>query len=135
MQETAGIAQSLENLFSELVFLIPTTLNSQGDVRPMKISARVHGAFELGIDNIALLTGRLPKLAVKQVDDVEDLSFKGIKDHHRVSFRYDKELGRSIAQIIDNSTGETVKELPTPTQVAHLCRMKKLMGLFVDERA
>lgn len=82
-----------------------------------------------------LLTGNVPKLAVKQVDQVEDLTFQGSKENHRVSFRYNKDLGRNVAHIIDNSTGRIVKESPTPTQVDHQIRLKKLMGLFVDERA
>jgi len=103
-------------------------LHCRGEVRTVKISAG-------RVDYVDLLTGNLPKLAVKQVDNVEDISFHGAKQNHRVSFEYNKDLGRNVERIIDNATGETVKEVPTPTQVAHLIRMKKLMGLYVDKKA
>ncbi|HHT73606.1 MAG TPA: flagellar protein FlaG [Firmicutes bacterium] len=96
----------------------------------MKISGESYGTRYRD-----LLTGDLPKLAARQVDQVEDLNVPGSKENHRVSFRYDKDLGKNVAHIIDNSTGKTVRQLPTPTQVDHMIRMRKLMGLFVDERA
>lgn len=79
-----------------------------------------------------LIKGEIEKLAVRQVDDIESVSFKGTKENHHVSFRYNKELDRNIAHIIDNATGKTVKKAPSDTQVDHMLRMKKLMGLYVD---
>ncbi len=81
-----------------------------------------------------LLTGEIPKLAVKQVDQLKDLQAAAVRENHRVSFKYHKDLGRNVAEIVDNATGKTVRQLPSPTQVDHLLRMKKLMGLFVDIR-
>lgn len=95
----------------------------------MKISAagNVHK-----YDQENLIKGEVQKLATRQVDDVENVSFKGIAPNHRVSFRYNKELKRNVAHVIDNSTGKTVKKAPSDTQVDHMIRMKKLMGLHID---
>lgn len=82
-----------------------------------------------------LIKGNVPKLAAKQIDNVEDINFKGTKENHRVSFQYNKDLGRNISCVIDNSTGKTVKQLPSETQVDHMIRMDRLMGLNVDEEA
>ncbi|MDI9438484.1 MAG: flagellar protein FlaG [Bacillota bacterium] len=101
----------------------------------MRISAGVEIASTGKIRYEDLLTGKVPKVAARQVDHVEDLTFQGAKENHRVSFRYNKDLGENVAHIIDNSTGKTVKQNPTPTQVDHRIRMKRLMGLYVDERA
>jgi len=105
-----------------------------GEVREMRIAAGVYASAAGKMRYEDLLTGRVPKVAARQVDQVEDVYFQGTKEHHRVSFRYNKELGGNVAHIVDNSTGETVKQLPTPTQVDHQIRLRRLMGLYVDER-
>ncbi len=82
-----------------------------------------------------LLEGRVPKLAPRQVDNVDDVNFKGDKKNHRLSFQYNKDLGQNVAHVIDNTTGKTVKDLPSATQVDHKIRIKRLMGLHVDKKA
>lgn len=82
-----------------------------------------------------LLEGKVPKLAAKQVDQVEEVSFQGNKENHRLSFRYNKELQENVVYVIDNRTGEIVKHSPSATQVDHKIRIKRLMGLHVDEQA
>lgn len=73
------------------------------------------------------------KLATNQIDNVEDINFKGPKENHRVSFQYNKDLGRNVAHVVNNSTGKTVKQSPSKTQVDHMIRMGRLMGLNIDE--
>ncbi|HBN97565.1 MAG TPA: hypothetical protein DDZ66_14850 [Firmicutes bacterium] len=97
----------------------------------MKIPNRIH----IQPETAELLEGRLPKLALKQVDHVDDVNFKGSKGHHRLSFQYNKELGENVAYLIDTRTGKTVKHLPSATQVDHKIRVKRLMGLHVDKKA
>lgn len=82
-----------------------------------------------------LLEGRVLKLAPQQVDQVKDVNFKGSKEHHRLSFQYNKDLDENVAQIIDTRTGKAVKNLPSATQVDHKIRLRRLMGLDVDEKA
>lgn len=84
---------------------------------------------------VQLLTGRLPKIAPRQVDQVEEVNFQNAKSNHRLSFRYDRELEDTVLCVIDNSTGEAVKHVPSKSQVDHALRMKKLMGLHIDLRA
>ena len=76
-----------------------------------------------------------PKLASRQIDNVEDVNFTQTKRNHRVSFQYNKDLERNVAHIIDNSTGKVVKKLPSDSQVDHMIRMRNLMGLYIDEEA
>lgn len=80
-------------------------------------------------------SGLVTKLAAKQIDNVEDINFKGTKENHRVSFQYNKDLRRNVAQVVDNSIGKTVKQLPSETQVDHMIRMERLMGLNIDVEA
>lgn len=80
-----------------------------------------------------LIKGSVPKLALNQIDNVEDVNFSSSKSNHRLSFKYDKNISKNVAQIIDNSTGKIVKQLPSASQVDHMIRMSRLMGLHVDE--
>lgn len=82
-----------------------------------------------------LLEGELPKLAVKQVGQVEDVSFKGTRENHRLSFRYDKDLRRNVVHLVDNATGQSLKQTPGDTEVDHELRIKKLIGLHLDKQA
>lgn len=82
-----------------------------------------------------LLEGSVPKLATKQVDNVTDVNFTETKKNHRISFRYNKDLGKNVAHVIDNATGDTVKLLPSATQIDHMIRLKRLLGLHVDVEA
>lgn len=97
----------------------------------MKITDRVQIRPEM----VELLEGRTPKLAPKQVDNVEDINFKGSKEHHRLSFQYNKDLGENVALLIDNKTGKAVKHSPSATQVDHKIRIRRLIGLHVDRKA
>lgn len=84
---------------------------------------------------VELLKGRVRKLASTQVDKVDEVSFKGSRGHHRLSFQYDRDVGENVAKVIDNFTGETVKHIPSATQVDHKIRIKRLMGLHLDKKA
>lgn len=97
----------------------------------MRISERI----QVRPETAELLEGRLPKLAPKQVDQVEDVNFKGKKDHHRLSFQFDKDLEENVAVLIDTRTGKVVKHSPSASQLDHKIRIRRLMGLYVDERA
>jgi hypothetical protein len=44
-------------------------------------------------------------------------------------------LPKLAPQQVDNRTGETVKHLPSATQVDHRIRIRRLMGLHVDKKA
>ncbi|MEJ6950187.1 hypothetical protein [Natronospora cellulosivora (SeqCode)] len=80
-----------------------------------------------------LLKGEVPKVAVKQIDDVNDINFKDSKENHRVNLKYNKDSDRNIAHTIDNATGETVKKSLTDAQVDHLLRIERLKCLHLDE--
>lgn len=97
----------------------------------MKISERI----PIRPETVQLLEGRVPKAAPHQVNNVEDVNFKGNKDHHRLSFRYNKELGENVAHLVDTRTGETVKHSPSATELDHRIRIQRLMGLHVDKQA
>ena len=97
----------------------------------MKIPDRIH----IRLETAELLEGCSPKLAPRQVDQVDDVNFKGNKSNHRLSFQYNKDLKENVAHLIDNKTGKTVKHLPSATQVDHKIRIRRLMGLHVDKKA
>ncbi len=101
----------------------------------MKITADSNFTRPIRQDVADLITGKVVKLASKQVDNVDEINFKEMKANHRISFQYHRELGKNVAHVIDNASNETVKVIPTETQVDHMLRMNKLMGLHIDEKA
>ncbi|MCK9526693.1 MAG: flagellar protein FlaG [Limnochordia bacterium] len=96
---------------------------------------RIPDRIQIRPETAELLEGRSPKLAPQQVDRVEDVNFKGKKDHHRLSFQYNEDLGENVAHLVDTRTGKTVKHLPSATQVDHRIRIRRLMGLHLDTKA
>lgn len=81
-----------------------------------------------------LLKGETPKVAVKQVDQVQDVNFKEPKSHHRMSVAYDKELNKPIVQTVDVTTGKVVKQAMSDAEVQRMIRLEKHKGLTVDEK-
>ena len=81
-----------------------------------------------------LLTGKIPKKAAKQVDQVEDVNFKGAKSHHRISVVFNKELKKPIVNLVDNHTGETVKKAISDAEVDRMIRIDRLKGLTLDKK-
>ena len=96
---------------------------------------RIPGQIDIRPETANLLEGRTPKLAPRQVDNVDDVNFKGSKGNHRLSFQYNQDLQQNVAHLIDNKTGKTVKHLPSATQVDHRIRIRRLLGLHVDKQA
>lgn len=101
----------------------------------MKIASGAHSVNALNQTSQDLIRGKIPKLASKQVDNVDDVNFKDAKRNHRVSMQYNKELDGNIAHVIDNATGKTVKTHMTESQVDQAIRIKRLMKLHIDEEA
>lgn len=91
--------------------------------------------LELNREKSALVQGSIPRLAIKQVDFVNDVNFNGTRENHSLRFTYDEEIGRSVAHLVDNISGETVKVLPSDSQLDHMIRIKRLMGLNLDLKA
>ncbi|WP_350344139.1 flagellar protein FlaG [Proteinivorax tanatarense] len=74
-----------------------------------------------------LTSGKIPKVAPTQIDQVEDISNHGLKENHRVSYTYNKELKRNIAHVIDNSTGEVVQKRISDAEVDRMIRTKRML--------
>lgn len=53
----------------------------------------------------------------------------------RVSFDINEATDRPVIQVIDNETGEMVRQVPPEDMLKALERMAEMVGLLVDERA
>ena len=80
-----------------------------------------------------LLKGELPKVAPKQIDNFEDINFKGSEANYRISFEHNRELDKNIAQVIDNSTGKVAKQIISDAEINRMIRIERLKGIFLDE--
>ena len=74
-----------------------------------------------------------PKLASAIVDTMETKGEKGVREHHRVQYAWDKDLEQNVLQVVDNRTGEVINKALTDAQRDHLLRVRGLVGLHVDE--
>ncbi|WP_422446914.1 flagellar protein FlaG [Thermoanaerobacterium sp. DL9XJH110] len=52
----------------------------------------------------------------------------------RYHFKIDEDSDKIIVQIINNQTGEIIREVPPEEVLKLAARIKELLGLFVDER-
>ncbi len=98
---------------------------------------RISGGSEFNIFHAKyhnLIKGEIDRVAPRQVDNVDDINFKGPKENHRISFKFNKDLDKIIAHVVDNKTGETIKKLPSDAQIDNMIRIQRLMGLYVDEK-
>ncbi|UNC91726.1 flagellar protein FlaG [Candidatus Contubernalis alkaliaceticus] len=82
-----------------------------------------------------LLKGEVRKVAPKLTNNVDDVNFKEHKKNHRVSFKHNKELGRNVAHIVDNLSGETVKKVPSDAEVDRIIRTERLKGIYLNKKA
>lgn len=72
-----------------------------------------------------LIQGKTPKLAPKQVDQVEEVSGSPVRKNHRIQYTYNKELEKNVAHVVDNNTGEVVKKRLSDAEVDRRIRVKK----------
>lgn len=52
-----------------------------------------------------------------------------------LQFSIDKELGRTIVRVMDTSTNEVIRQIPSEEMVAISKALDKLQGLFVTQQA
>lgn len=53
----------------------------------------------------------------------------------RVSFEVNEKLSRMIIQVVDNESGEVVRQIPGEVMLRLLERMVEMIGLMVDKEA
>lgn len=74
------------------------------------------------------------KLASRQTDHVNEINFKGTRENHRISFRYNKSLERNVVYLVENATGKIVRKSPSDAEVDQIIRIQRLMGLHIDTK-
>lgn len=52
----------------------------------------------------------------------------------QLAIRKDPEIDRVVVQVLDATTGEVVRQIPSEEWVRHLRRLKGAKGLFVDQK-
>jgi len=82
-----------------------------------------------------LLAGEVERIAPKQIDNFQDVNFNDTLDGYRLSFQYNDELEENVLHVIENSTNETVKRVPSQAMAEQTLRIRRLAGLIVDEEA
>lgn len=52
----------------------------------------------------------------------------------QLAIRKDPEIDRVVVQVLDSTTGEVVRQIPSEEWVSHLKRLRGAKGLFVDQK-
>ncbi len=76
-----------------------------------------------------------PKLASKQVDDVDAVKPDIATGHRRISYTWDEDLEQNVTHVVDNQTGDVTRKGLTDAQRDHVLRIRKLVGQSFDEKA
>ena len=67
--------------------------------------------------------------AISQIQIMMDLR------NRSVSFTRDQETGTDIIKIIDDNTGDTIRQLPSEELLTFMKNLTRMLGTFLDEKA
>ena len=67
--------------------------------------------------------------AISQIQIMMDLR------NRSVSFTRDKETGTDIIKVIDDNTGDTIRQLPSEELLTFMKNLTRMLGTFLDEKA
>jgi flagellar protein FlaG len=52
-----------------------------------------------------------------------------------VSFTRDQETGIDIIKVIDDNTGDTIRQMPSEELLTFMKNLTRMLGTFIDEKA
>ena len=52
-----------------------------------------------------------------------------------VSFTRDQETGTDIIKVIDDNTGDTIRQMPSEELLTFMKNLTRMLGTFLDEKA
>jgi flagellar protein FlaG len=67
--------------------------------------------------------------AISQIQIMMDLR------NRSVSFTRDQETGIDIIKIIDDNTGDTIRQMPSEELLTFMKNLTRMLGTFIDEKA
>ena len=67
--------------------------------------------------------------AISQIQIMMDLR------NRSVSFTRDQETGADIIKVIDDNTGDTIRQLPSEELLTFMKNLTRMLGTFLDEKA
>ncbi len=67
--------------------------------------------------------------AISQIQIMMDLR------NRSVSFTRDQETGTDIIKIIDDNTGDTIRQMPSEELLTFMKNLTRMLGTFLDEKA
>lgn len=74
-------------------------------------------------------------LSIKQLDNVAQQLQEFMSDLNRdIKFSVDKESGRDVIKVIDNNSGDILKQYPSEEVLSLVSKLSDMAGGFVDEK-
>ena len=107
---------------------------SQPQVAPVEVkeytSAKKSSEQPSESEQSAQTMETLKSMVSSVMDDIDKADLTG----NRLAFSSDEETGATIIQIIDNDTGETVRQIPPEEVVKLRKRIGEIQGLLLDKK-
>ena len=96
-------------------------------IEPVKASVN-----NTNMENATTRIGNGSELMVK--DAVNEANSKLKISNRRCQFTYEKDINRVSVKLIDEDTGEVIREIPSEETLEMIRRLKEMTGLLVDEQ-
>jgi flagellar protein FlaG len=78
---------------------------------------------------------KAPEDTVKELDKaIEAIEIMMDVRNRSIQFVQDESSGANIIKVIDNKTGEVIRQLPTDELLGFMRNLTKMLGNFLDER-
>lgn len=85
-----------------------------------------------GLENVTKKTGKASEHMIKAA--VSEANNNLRISNRRCQFTYEKDINRVSVKLIDEDTGEVIREIPSEETLDMLRRLKEMTGLLVDEQ-
>lgn len=85
-----------------------------------------------GSDNTTNRAGNVSDQMVK--DAINEANSKLKINNRRCQFTYEKDINRVAVKLIDEETGEVIREIPSEETLDMLRKLQEMAGLMVDEQ-
>ncbi len=97
------------------------------------------------IENLSLPNGNLPSSAAEVSNNLEEnlaaakataqelQKLSDIVSGHKLLFNVNQDLNRVVVRVIDSSTNETIREIPSEELQKFQLRMKQTIGVLFDK--
>ncbi len=110
---------------------IGNTVNTTRQELPAIDSVKTLG----GTNNVEQVSQKSSNVSEQMMRDaVNEANTKLRISNRRCQFNYERDINRVSVKLIDEDTGEVIREIPSEETLDMIRRLKEMTGLLVDEQ-